>query len=334
MAVLFALYTSQIVVTSKTSDFASSVGKSFLTPVDIIATSTLERAPEVHSAPEEKESKNDFQIKEWKFMGISNNVATYVAQVPGSALLAFRGLALFDRHISCTTAPFANADRAYDWIDMLEKIEELPFDPSQVVPGSMMDSGRDASLHDQLASTDSSSNSPHTHSERDLVYELFKLPWPIKSRDILLCRDWNYTVNTDPATMDSVGGALTINYKSIEDKRFPISKNYIRSESPHTQWKFVSLKRALTSQPADLIRDLEQYDIPGLASVYSDLIVNPAYQGPQTLVAIECLVDSKGSIPAWFINFMQRNWPSKSLTAFRHLVDRKTDPPFTNVKDW
>jgi hypothetical protein len=40
----------------------------------------------------------------------------------------------------------------------------------------------------------------------------------------------------------------------------------------------------------------------------------------QTKVEVECIVDSKGSIPAWLINFMQKQWPHKALTAFNKLV--------------
>eukprot|EP01033_Poteriospumella_lacustris_P004869 gene4869-3488_t len=38
------------------------------------------------------------------------------------------------------------------------------------------------------------------------------------------------------------------------------------------------------------------------------------------LVEVETVVDSRGSIPTWFVNFMQRQWPASTLATFRALA--------------
>jgi hypothetical protein len=322
--VVVALCTSQILVSSIQNDLAG-ISNRFL---------SADGGKDVGIGDEYDDKK--FEISNWEYMGTNKHVATYSAKVVGTPLLAFRGLALYDMHISDVTGPFVNPERAYEWIDMLEKIEEFDWDPSQLVNKTKQfnepkQPSRGRRLQDAFTAPNKNVS---VHMERDIVYEVFKLPFPIKSRDILLRRDWNYTTNNEPSSINHIGGALTINYKSIDDKRVPFTKKFIRSISPYTQWKFVSLKQSLADEPGSLLEALKAYEIPDLEKVYKGLIVNPSYKGPQTLVAIECLVDSKGSVPTWFINFIQRSWPSKSLAAFREMLSKKKDPPFPKVKGW
>lgn len=92
---------------------------------------------------------------------------------------------------------------------------------------------------------------------------------------------------------------VTVRYASIDDPvRCPETPQRIRAWSPHTLWRFHHMSPT------------------------------------ETLVEIECLVDSKGSIPSWFINFMQRSFPSDSLSAFHALARKKKVPPHKRVQDW
>lgn len=54
----------------------------------------------------------------------------------------------------------------------------------------------------------------------------------------------------------------------------------------------------------------------------------------RTLVEVETVVDSKGSIPIWFINFMQRQWPSMTLSTFRKLAKEGVIRPHPAVLCW
>ncbi|RZA24401.1 MAG: hypothetical protein EOP10_10000 [Proteobacteria bacterium] len=51
-------------------------------------------------------------------------------------------------------------------------------------------------------------------------------------------------------------------------------------------------------------------------------------QGDKTLIQAEYLADPKGSVPAWLINFFQKEWPYKTLDAMRKQLAK----PY--VKEW
>ena len=39
-----------------------------------------------------------------------------------------------------------------------------------------------------------------------------------------------------------------------------------------------------------------------------------------TEIEVQVLVDSKGYIPVWFINSIQRLWPARAMSAFNKLI--------------
>ncbi|RZA12635.1 MAG: hypothetical protein EOP10_31120, partial [Proteobacteria bacterium] len=51
-------------------------------------------------------------------------------------------------------------------------------------------------------------------------------------------------------------------------------------------------------------------------------------QGDKTLIQAEYLADPKGSVPAWLINFFQKEWPYKTLDAMRKQLTK----PY--VQEW
>ena len=44
-----------------------------------------------------------------------------------------------------------------------------------------------------------------------------------------------------------------------------------------------------------------------------------------TEIEVQVLVDSKGYIPVWFINSIQRLWPARAMSAFNKLI-KDQDP--------
>lgn len=53
-----------------------------------------------------------------------------------------------------------------------------------------------------------------------------------------------------------------------------------------------------------------------------------------TEIEVQVLVDSKGYIPVWFINRIQRLWPARAMSAFNKLIkakDSKTEDSDSEV---
>lgn len=62
----------------------------------------------------------------WTYIGTKGGIETYVKKVDGSPLLAFRGVAYLDMHISKAMGPYINITTAYDWVSMLKHIQKYP----------------------------------------------------------------------------------------------------------------------------------------------------------------------------------------------------------------
>lgn len=71
----------------------------------------------------------------WTFIGTTGGIETYVKKVEGSPLLAFRGVAFLDMHISQAMGPYINITTAYDWISMLKHIQKYPVSNARLHDG-------------------------------------------------------------------------------------------------------------------------------------------------------------------------------------------------------
>lgn len=49
-----------------------------------------------------------------------------------------------------------------------------------------------------------------------------------------------------------------------------------------------------------------------------------------TEIEVQVLVDSKGYIPVWFINSIQRLWPARAMSAFNTLIKSKSKSESTD----
>lgn len=328
--------------------------------------------------------------EEWIFLGTFNNVKTYNKKIPGSKLLAFRGVILLDVHISHALGPFINVTQSLEWVSMLKSIVAYPLLPTQQTEPERQQKVRGVKRRkrrqenkylenlgekDNIEVDDSHHDSDYIAD--DILYQVLSLPWPISSRDILLKREFQFEFSHRE---------VTINYHSIEDERVPITSDYIRAISPHTMWRFTGLNHSeyLTnydgsvqqrrsyqhrnpdslpnlpresseissptiSLPTNIVswkhqnslklfftslkqkvssfwkgftiftlRSLEKLTplkikkkakgtsfLP-VATNQNSTLSSCSHQTRFTLVEVETIVDSKGSIPAWFINYMQR----------------------------
>lgn len=313
----------------------------------------------------------------WKHVGTYNQVKTYTKSIPGSKLLAFRGVTVIDVHISHALGPFINITHSLEWVSMLKSIEALPVTKElhpylyQIRQEKIL-AGKDKYALD------------------DISYQTLSFPWPIQDRDVLLSRQFDF---------NELNKTITVQYHSIEDDRKPHRKEFIRAVSPHTMWKFTAvhtptiqeydhwqeslkhqdkvvnkerdrlvpnhsttvvtrpslafhkmLQSILTSLPNKVISfwrsllgklkdgskkkskshteasviiphhhhratDSAQHEEQlkhknphphSRHASFDDISVKPIQRiTPYTLIEIETIVDSKGSIPAWFINYMQ-----------------------------
>ena len=166
----------------------------------------------------------------WTFIGAKGGIESYVKKVEGSPLLAFRGVAYLDMHISQAMGPYINLTTSYDWVSMLKHIQRIPI--------------TDARLHDGEAAEDLVYQviQHNCHLVLHLrtiishilsvITQVLELPWPVSPRDVLLHRNFHF---------DEEQRTVAVHYHSVDDSRVPLAPGVIRAESPHSMWRFRSL---------------------------------------------------------------------------------------------
>lgn len=77
-------------------------------------------------------------------------------------------------------------------------------------------------------------------------HQVLNLPWPVSPRDVLLHRKFHFA---------SEKGVVSIHYKSTDDERVPLVPGTIRAHSPHSLWRFRSLRQcnAVDKSTASLV---------------------------------------------------------------------------------
>ena len=293
---------------------------------------------------------------------MKDGVATFSSAIKGSKLIGVRGVTVLDMHISESMGPFVNVTMSYEWIDVLGHIESYPVDSnasSDLVKTKDTQTKRPKNplefvkklLKDKRNSTPKQAPTPTSQDGYvpvDLIHQELRLPWPISPRDILLRREFDYY--RPEKTTNNVAGAVTISYRSVTDSRIPLQKNFIRSEAPHVLWRFVlvppgsNVCSVLSANGVNTesritygtnLPTLEDSKALALLDTLKSVTVQPCVVNrPRTVVVVECVVDSKGSIPTWFINFMQGSWPSKTLERYRRLTGRGRSERFHKVEQW
>lgn len=205
------------------------------------------------------------------------------------------------------------------------------------------------------------------HGAKDVVHQTLKIPWPISPREIVLEREFRYlppkkklsrsessdgedidrkvTESESSLTGDLLesaddvegGGVVIVRYQSIEDDRIPMHPDRVRAESPLTMWRFqdVTLRergKKTTSLSINCPRFLRIFifttsNTTALRDSDQDM------EAKYTEIEVQVLVDSKGYIPVWFINRIQRLWPARAMSAFNKLIKAKDSTPQNNDSD-
>jgi hypothetical protein len=173
----------------------------------------------------------------WSYVGTHNLVKTYTKTIPGSNLVAFRGVTILDVHISHAMGPFVNISNSLEWVSMLKAVKSYPIiDKSEETKQT-----GSSSLNVDVSLAGAAMKEEQLYMQDDILYQVISLPWPVTARDILLKREFDF--NAD-ASM------VTVKYHSIEDDRVPVNPSMIRAISPHTMWRFTGVNTT----------DLDEYE--------------------------------------------------------------------------
>ncbi len=178
---------------------------------------------------------------DWESNGVKDGVSLYTKAYEGEALKAFRGNKVFNASIKQIYWVLQNPDSKFrmEWVDRLYISERLESPKSLGVPHS------------------------------SIIYQAYKLPWPISNRD--------QVVKTS-AKRD--GKNLIITLKStLNDKKPTADTIGVRMEL--------------------------------LYAVYNLNYVDEN----KTDVTVSVRIDSKGAIPTWLSNLINKTWPVKTLNA-------------------
>ncbi|CAM9125560.1 unnamed protein product, partial [Ectocarpus fasciculatus] len=149
---------------------------------------------------------------------------------------------------------------------------------------------------DMLKSMTKYSNEIESTGSWDIIHQWFDLPWPVADRDLVMRRQW---------FIDHRYRNITVMYRSIVDPRIPDITGVIRAHSARTVWRFQA-------------------------------VPNPNYQAGATFtrIEIETILDSKGSLPAFLSNYIQRGYPKTIIGALVALATRNISAPDARFLKW
>jgi hypothetical protein len=170
----------------------------------------------------------------WTYVGTHNLVKIYTKTIPGSNLLAFRGVTILDVHISHAMGPFVNISNSLEWVSMLKAVKSYPIIDENLETNHPRGNG-DSSL------TELKKKKEQLYMQDDILYQVISLPWPVTTRDILLKREFDF---------DEANSMVSVKYHSVEDDRVPLNPSMIRAISPHTMWRFTGVN----------VTDLDEYE--------------------------------------------------------------------------
>ncbi len=99
------------------------IGDAFKAAV-LTSSATSDAPPKSSPVPVQSTSNN------WTYIGTKGGIESYVKHIEGSNLLAFRGVAYIDAHISQAMGPFMNLSLSHEWVSMLKHIKQYPISNS------------------------------------------------------------------------------------------------------------------------------------------------------------------------------------------------------------
>lgn len=227
---------------------------------------------------------------------------------------------------------------------LINKFKSIAKKPTSEA-AEMIDDGDNILLNRPLSITSTNSATTNTYTLSDIVYQYYTLPWPISPREFLFRRDFTVHPTTRSITSRYVSTTddrqpLPTKYTTnTTPSGKAVSKHTIRAESPFTNWFFQDLETYClhasvsdtikltphttttstgTNTDANTIADTTASH-PGahatqvceevLRTILTESTTSdnaPKRANRRTYIEIESLVDNKGSLPAWLVNYVQR----------------------------
>lgn len=274
----------------------------------------------------------------WNPNGNDRGIHMYTKNANNSKLIGIRGESIVDVHISNLLGVFFNTSLSYEWIDFLKSIDVFDYSSS---------------------------------SNHDILHEVFKLPFPLKDRDVVLLRNWSF---------NSTSKVFTVLYRSIEDSRFTASSSYVRVVVPYTQWKFTAIppeksapevwnctemKMSVSSLSSksrivEFFKRLAQkaswfFKIKVLDSSLfkkkatllerktklgcSRSNTHSVFRSNRTLIEFESVIDSDGLIPLKIRKIIQTRWLAKAFSSLVQVTNKKLAssggvPSYNHTANW
>jgi hypothetical protein len=109
--------------------------------------------------------------------------------------------------------------------------------------------------------------------------------------------DRDYTMVAE-ASFDEGKKQVTVTFQSFDNPDVPPDECCVRATSERTFWRFTALP------------------------------------GDRTLIEVEVKTDPKGSLPAWLVNLIQKDWPYKSIVALSERSGRGDITPYPLNVNW
>jgi hypothetical protein len=106
---------------------------------------------------------------EWKFVSKQSGIDTYMKHIPGTKLIAFRGVGILDVHISEALGLFCDLDLAHEWVEMLDSIQTYDILTAAYSSNEITLHNTSADAANVAAELNESSESSHVENIRDDV---------------------------------------------------------------------------------------------------------------------------------------------------------------------
>jgi len=100
------------------------------------------------------------------------------------------------------------------------------------------------------------------------------------------------------ANYDDATKVFTLMFKSVDDAMMPVQECCVRAVAYRTFWRLEALG------------------------------------GNRTQVEVEVYTDPRGSLPAWLINLIQKDWPYNTITALVGRASQEDLPADVRMSDW
>jgi hypothetical protein len=166
-------------------------------------------------------SKFSSDVQSWTKIAEGDDVRTYIKDVPGTPLVAFRGISTIAHSLASIMATYSDIPLTSSWVDMLTIME--------VIGGSAPERVNEC----ETVSTDA-------------VYQYYDLPFVVSDRDFIFERTW---------TVNSCEKEIWLEYKSkneleasfaVDSSARSKKSGVVRAESPGTKWIFKKLSDGST----------------------------------------------------------------------------------------